>query len=194
MKTTMSHRPAMACPLPDLWHYPHMPLHLAESQVSPATDLSHGRASFLGNLHTQEKHSALDISQDSRACAFPCISWVLAAEGKGGGGVPRAVHCQPKVQMKQINSSSTREPQCWSSCYGSLHSQLWSSQRISQNGAAVIASLLSHPLKAPTQREDWRAPVSTQQGQPGMGRFLTLSPSIHMCRVTSQTLVIKRNI
>ena len=107
MKTTVSHSPATACPPPDLWHYPHVPLHLAESQVSPVTDLSHGCVSLLGNLQTQENHSPLDTSQDSRACTFPCISWVLVAEGKGGSGVPRAVHYQPEVQMKQINSSST---------------------------------------------------------------------------------------
>lgn len=190
METIVSHSPATACPLPDLWHYPRVPLHLAESRVSPITDLSHGCVSLLGNLHTQENHSPLDNSQDSRASTLPCILYVLVAEGKGSGWVPRAVHYQPEGQMKRISSSSTWEPRCWSSCCGSLHSQLWSSQSISQNGA-VFASLLSHPLEATTQREDWRHPVSTQTG---MGRFLPLSPSIHTCRVTSQTFVLKRNI
>lgn len=146
METTVSHSPATACPLLHWWHCPRVPLHPAESWFCPVADLSHDRVSLLGNLHTQEKHTPLDTSQDSRACTFPCISWVLVAEGRGGSGVPRAAHYQPELQMKQINCSSTWEPWCWSSSCGSLHSQLWSSQSISQNGA-VIASLLSHPLR-----------------------------------------------
>lgn len=178
METIVSHSPATACPLPDLWHYPHVPLHLAESQVSPVTDLSHGCVSLLGNLHTQENHSPLDTSQDSRAGTFPCILYVLVAEGKGGGWVPRAVHYQPEGQMKRISSSSTWEPRCWSSCCGSLHSQLWSSQSISQNGVVLSWLLFSPTLRRPQLRGKTEGTQSVP-GQGWGGSFHFLPAYIH---------------
>lgn len=91
---------------------------------------------LLGNLCTQENHSPLDTSQDSGTWVFPCTSWVLAAEGKRGDGIPRLY--QPRVQMKQINSAPTWKPWCWSSCYGSL----WVSSGAPTLSPQMVLSLL----------------------------------------------------
>lgn len=152
----------------------HRWLALAESQFNPVIGLGHSPLSLLGDLHTQGKRPPLGTSQASSVHCMSSRSWGKSWwQGPTGGALPA---------WSRWNKS-TWESWCWSLCYGSSYSQLWSSQNIRQN-VTVIAPLLSHPQEAPCQHP---------AGTAGRGEVpSTFSQHTH-CRVTSQSLCFKRN-
>lgn len=178
MQTPVSQSPATVCPRPDWWRYPHVPLHLAGSQVRSLTDLSHGRVSLCG-IYIPRNNTLLRYLTEQQSMHLSLISWVLVAEGEEVAGSCRQSITSPKYRWNKsppvpLGSHGAAAP--------ARAAYTVSSGAPKASAKMVLSSLLS------------QHPVSTQQGQQGMGRFLPLSPSINMCRVTSHTFVLKRNI